>query len=69
MEKCTAKKKKDNFGLPSIKDKAQNTSLLINTVTLTINLMIKHKETISLLMNVQEQEMDQSKQYFGKFSS
>lgn len=64
-----AKKKKDNFGHPSIKDKAQNTSHLINMVILMINLMIKQKEMISLSMNVQEQEMDQSKQYFGKFSS
>lgn len=43
-----AKKKKDNFGLQSIKDKVQNTFLQINMEILMINQMIIHKETISL---------------------
>lgn len=47
MEKCTAKKKKDNFGPQLMRDKAQNTFLQINMETLTINQMIIHRKTIS----------------------
>jgi len=68
MEKCTAKKRKDNFGLPSMKDKVQSTFLQINMEIPMTNQMIIHKEMISSLMNVQGQEMDPKKQYFGRFS-
>lgn len=68
MGRCTEKGKKDNFGPPSTKDKAQNTFHQIN-MTPMINQKVKQNLMMSSLMNVREPEMDQKKQYFGKFSS
>ena len=67
MEKCTDKEKKDNFGPQLMNDKVQSTFHPTNTEIQMINQMIKQIKMKSSLMNVQEQEMDQKKQYFGRY--